>query len=53
MESKINQLLDQYAQEVGYKDMADLKAQYHPRAYAILLPQYVRRAQHQLSQETA
>ncbi len=42
-------LLNQYAREMGYADMADLKSQYHPRAYAVLLPQFVRRAQYQLA----
>jgi len=49
MNNALTDLLDQYAREAGYADMTDLKSQYHPRAYAVLLPQFVRRAQCQLA----
>jgi len=45
------QLLDSYAQEAGYKDIADLKDQYHPRAYAQVIASYVARARYQIEQQ--
>jgi len=44
----LTDLLNSYAQEAGYRDMADLKEQYHPRAYAQVIAVYVRRANAEL-----
>lgn len=41
-------LLDQYAQESGFLDLADLKHNYHPRAYAQVIAVYLRRANSEL-----
>ena len=37
-------LLNQYAQEGGFRDLADLKNSYMPRAYAATLAMMTRRA---------
>jgi uncharacterized protein YihD (DUF1040 family) len=44
-------LLDQYAQESGFKDLADLKDNYMPRAYQQVMPMFIRRAHAELAQE--
>jgi hypothetical protein len=44
MTTKFNQLLDQYAQESGFRDLADLKSNYSDAAYAAVLASMIRRA---------
>lgn len=39
-------LLDQYAQESGFADLADMKASYNDRAYAVALGAMLQRARY-------
>lgn len=39
-------LLDQYAQESGFADLADMKASYNDRAYAVALGAMLQRAKY-------
>lgn len=50
---KLMALLDQYAQESGFADLADLKNNYMPRAYNHTMAMMVRRARYELGQEAA
>jgi len=51
MNPKLMSLLDQYAQESGFRDLADMKASYTDRAYATALGAMIQRAR--LAMDTA
>lgn len=46
-------LLDQYAQESGFADLADMKASYNDRAYATALGAMIQRARYEQEAQNA
>lgn len=49
MNTKMMTLLDQYAQEAGFRDLADMKNSYSDRAYAAAVAPMILRAKRELA----
>jgi hypothetical protein len=50
VDTKMMQLLNQYAQEFGFEDLADLKANYTEKGYEHTLPQMIVRARREMGE---